>query len=135
VCVCVCVRVFPSLPLMNDSQTNNVIHAIDCLKSNEPKLPTLFLITRTRFFHQFFMDKAIAIAGSKTMKAMLEGNFRESEDNVIRFPDIAGPVLERVIQYLYYKDKHTRTLGRLPEFKIEPEAALELLVTANYLEC
>jgi transcription elongation factor B subunit 1 len=81
------------------------------------------------------MERTAAIKGSKTMQAMLEGNFRESEDNVIRFPDIHGPILEKVIQYLYYKERHRRSTGKIPEFEIEPEIALELLVASNYLDC
>ena len=38
-------------------------------------------------------------------------------------------------QYMYYKAEHANSTGRLPEFKIEPEIALELLVAANYLNC
>ena len=39
------------------------------------------------------------------------------------------------MQYMYYKAEHANSTGRLPEFKIEPEIALELLVAANYLNC
>ncbi len=83
------------------------------------------------------MERSIAIEGSETISAMLEGPgmFRESEDNMIRFPDIQGLVLEKVIQYLHYKRKHSRSTGQIPEFKIEPEIALELLVASNYLNC
>ena len=69
------------------------------------------------------------------MKAMLEGQFRESEDNRISFPDMSGMVLERVVQYLHYKVKYTKTTGVIPQFTIEPEIALELCVAANYLQC
>jgi transcription elongation factor B subunit 1 len=82
------------------------------------------------------MDKNVAIEGSQTMQAMLEGgNFRESENNIVRFPDISGSVLEKIIQYLYYKAKHKRTSGKLPEFEIEPEIALELMIASNFLNC
>jgi len=70
-----------------------------------------------------------------TMRAMLQGNFRESEKNEIRLPDIAGDILEKVIEYLKYKDKYKNAIGSLPEFPIEPETALELLLAANYLDC
>ena len=81
------------------------------------------------------MERDVAINGSTTMKAMLEGRFKESEDNRISFPDISGVVLEKVVQYLLYKVKYTKTTGRIPEFPIEPEIALELCVAANYLQC
>jgi len=84
---------------------------------------------------EFFLEKRVATAGSATMRAMLDGNFRESEDSVIRFPEISGRVLEKVIQYLYYKEQNSHSKNRIAEFPIEPEIALELLVAANYLAC
>jgi transcription elongation factor B subunit 1 len=63
------------------------------------------------------------------------GNFRESEKNEIRLPEIAGDILEKVIDYLRYKEKYRYATGQLPEFLIEPDQALELLLAANYLDC
>ena len=37
-------------------------------------------------------------------------------------------MLERVIQYFYYKVKYTNTTGDIPQFEIEPKYALELLM-------
>ena len=62
------------------------------------------------------------------------GEYQESQQNVIKFPEISAPVLEKVVQYFYYKLRYTGTTGHLPEFKIEPEFALELLMAANYLD-
>jgi transcription elongation factor B subunit 1 len=84
--------------------------------------------------HEFIVPRRIALV-SKTMRAMLEGNFREAEDSVIRFPDISGHVLEKVIQYLHYQVRYNNSTARIPEFKIEPELALELLVASNFLDC
>eukprot|EP00568_Trieres_chinensis_P009365 CAMPEP_0183294976 /NCGR_PEP_ID=MMETSP0160_2-20130417/3096_1 /TAXON_ID=2839 ORGANISM="Odontella Sinensis, Strain Grunow 1884" /NCGR_SAMPLE_ID=MMETSP0160_2 /ASSEMBLY_ACC=CAM_ASM_000250 /LENGTH=105 /DNA_ID=CAMNT_0025456371 /DNA_START=55 /DNA_END=372 /DNA_ORIENTATION=+ len=84
---------------------------------------------------EIFVERGVAIGGSETMKAMLEGQFMESEENVIRFPDIASHILEKVVQYLHYKAQNNDSPTRIPEFKIEPEIALELLVAANYLNC
>ena len=64
-----------------------------------------------------------------------KGNFRESEDNVMRFPEIEGLILEKVIKYLHYKQQHSKATGTIPEFVIEPEIALELLLAASYLQC
>lgn len=66
---------------------------------------------------------------------ILIGSFRESEDNVIRFPEIEGLILEKVVQFLHYKKQHLKSKGTIPEFPLEPEIALELLVAANYLQC
>ena len=66
------------------------------------------------------------------LRGMLESNFRESQDNTVRFPEISAPILEKVIEYMYYKDKHEKTSGKIPQFDIEPEMALELMLAANY---
>lgn len=46
---------------------------------------------------------------------------------------LLAPVWQTV-QYFYYKLRYTNHQGTLPEFKIEPEHALELLMAANYLD-
>lgn len=66
---------------------------------------------------------------------MLDGGFREAEEGVIRLPDISSSVLEKLIKYLHYKFENSKSIGPIPEFEIEPEIALELLVAANYLNC
>eukprot|EP00429_Kryptoperidinium_foliaceum_P002879 CAMPEP_0176009062 /NCGR_PEP_ID=MMETSP0120_2-20121206/4060_1 /TAXON_ID=160619 /ORGANISM="Kryptoperidinium foliaceum, Strain CCMP 1326" /LENGTH=103 /DNA_ID=CAMNT_0017341853 /DNA_START=118 /DNA_END=429 /DNA_ORIENTATION=+ len=85
--------------------------------------------------HEFFLDKEIAMASSTTIRTMLEGQFREAQDNIIRFPDIAGYILERVVRYLHYKAQYSNSTARIPEFLVEPEIALELLIAAKYLDC
>lgn len=34
--------------------------------------------------HEFFLDKEIATMGSETIRTMLDGGFREAQENVIR---------------------------------------------------
>ena len=51
--------------------------------------------------HEFLVDRKCACV-SKTIEAMLAGNFAESKGE-IRFPEITTNILEKVIQYLYYK--------------------------------
>lgn len=62
------------------------------------------------------------------------GEFIEAQQSEIKFPDISSKVLEKVVQYFYYKLKYTNHQGPLPEFKIEPDEALEVLMAANYLD-
>ena len=54
---------------------------------------------------EFYIDRRVAISASKTIRTMLEGQFREAKDNVITFPEISNYILERVLQYLYYNAK------------------------------
>lgn len=83
--------------------------------------------------HEFFVDRRCAMV-SGTIKAMLSGQFAESRGE-ISFPEIPAIVLEKLIQYLYYKVRYTNSSQRIPEFVIEPEIALELLLASGYLDC
>ena len=64
----------------------------------------------------------------------MTGNFSEAQQGEIKFPEMSARVLEKVVQYFYYKLRYTNHSGPLPEFKIEPEFALELLMAANFLD-
>lgn len=83
---------------------------------------------------EIFLSRRIALQ-VETLRVMLEGNFRESEEGVIRFPDISTSALEKVVQYLHYKDRYSNSSMRIPEFPINPEESLELLVAASFLNC
>lgn len=83
--------------------------------------------------HEFFVDRRCAMV-SGTIKEMLSGQFAESRGE-INFPDIPGIILEKLIKYLYYKVRYSASSQRPPDFVIEPEMAVELLIAAGYLDC
>ena len=105
------------------------------MDDDAPKYVKLVSATGT----EVYCERSVAVSASATMAAMLTSEssmrMREAEENVVRLPDISGPILEKVVQYMHYKTEHADSVGRLPEFAIEPEIALELLVAANYLNC
>jgi elongin-C len=45
----------------------------------------------------------------------------------------SGVILEKVVEYLYYNQKHTNSTN-VPDMDIPPELCLELLYAADYLE-
>lgn len=73
--------------------------------SEESKDASTFVKLVSAEGHEFFVDRNVAISASKTIRTMLEGQFREAQDNVIHFPEISNYILERVLQYLYYQSK------------------------------
>mmetsp|Transcript_23493 Transcript_23493/g.58814 ORF Transcript_23493/g.58814 Transcript_23493/m.58814 type:complete len:104 (-) Transcript_23493:9-320(-) len=85
--------------------------------------------------HEFVVEKKIAMV-SGTIKSMLSGpgHFTETQLGVINFKEISTPILEKVIQYFHYKMKHSNSTQEIPDFPIEPEIALELLMAANFLD-
>ena len=99
----------------------------------KPELDTVKLISRDG--HEFVIDRKAAVV-SGTIKAMLSGpgTFAEQTLGEIKFREITTPILEKVIQYFYYKLKYTNGHTEIPEFPIEPDIALELLMAANFLD-
>lgn len=83
--------------------------------------------------HEFFLHKHVAMVAG-TIKIMLSGQFAESRGE-IRFPEIPGIILERVIQYLHYKVRYANSAQRVPNFNIDLDMALEMLMASNYLDC
>ena len=82
------------------------------------------------------LDRRAAML-SGTIRSMLSGpgNFTERQQGEIKFPELSARVLEKTVQYFYYKLRYTNHVGPLPEFNIEPDLALELLMAANFLDC
>ncbi|RKO96081.1 hypothetical protein CXG81DRAFT_4775, partial [Caulochytrium protostelioides] len=89
----------------------------------------------------FVLSRQAALA-SDTIKNMLSnpGHFTEALQNEIVFRDIKAVILQKVCQYLYYKVKYSQqamsasaSATATPDFPIEPEIALELLMAADFL--
>ena len=57
----------------------------------------------------------------------------EAARGEVSLPEISREALERCIAFMEYKRAHAGARGAIPHFDIPPEAALELLVAANYL--
>lgn len=83
--------------------------------------------------HEFIVERRVAMV-SGTIKSILSGQFAESRGE-LSFPEIPGIILEKAIQYMHYKIRYTNSVSRIPEFPVEPEIALELLIASGYLDC
>eukprot|EP01088_Endostelium_zonatum_P007317 TRINITY_DN19545_c0_g1_i1.p1 TRINITY_DN19545_c0_g1~~TRINITY_DN19545_c0_g1_i1.p1 ORF type:complete len:102 (-),score=21.48 TRINITY_DN19545_c0_g1_i1:213-518(-) len=85
--------------------------------------------------HEFIIDRKAAMV-SGTIRSMLSGPgaFEEQALGEINFREISTNILEKVIQYFYYKLRYTHSTTEIPEFAIEPEVALELLMASNFLD-
>ena len=114
-------------------QVQNVIRAAAATARAQGSMDPVKLIASDG--SEIIIDRKAAIV-SGTIKSMLQGpgDFVEGQHGEIKFPEINAKVLEKTVQYFYYKLKNTNNPGPLPEFKIEPEHALELLMAANYLD-
>eukprot|EP00386_Alphamonas_edax_P011146 GDKI01035455.1.p2 GENE.GDKI01035455.1~~GDKI01035455.1.p2 ORF type:complete len:115 (-),score=36.62 GDKI01035455.1:194-538(-) len=82
--------------------------------------------------HEFLVDKPIAMQ-CETIRVMCESGFQEGKTQEIPFPTITGKVLEKVVEYLYWRYKHTDSRTDPPDLPIDDDIVLELLLVANYL--
>jgi elongin-C len=58
--------------------------------------------------------------------------FSEAQSGICKLDTISGIVLEKVVEYLYYNEKHKNSEG-VPDMDIPSELCLELLMAADYL--
>mmetsp|Transcript_97998 Transcript_97998/g.227259 ORF Transcript_97998/g.227259 Transcript_97998/m.227259 type:complete len:108 (-) Transcript_97998:86-409(-) len=83
--------------------------------------------------HQFYLDSRIAFECETFRKMVEQDHFKEGQTKVIHLPTITGKVLEKVIEYLYYKYKYTDSKAAIPEFPIDDDMVLDLLSVSHYL--
>lgn len=64
------------------------------------------------------------------IKTTLSSDFAETVSSRIELPDQRAEIVEKVAEYLVYKDRYKETKGEIPDFKdrIKPEIALEMCV-------
>ncbi|GAA5917483.1 hypothetical protein JCM8208_004451 [Rhodotorula glutinis] len=86
--------------------------------------------------HRFILPRSAAL-GSDFLSNTLSADFLESATGVVRLPEMRAEVVEKVCEYLVYKERYKATKGEIPDFKerVKPEIALELLMASDYLEC
>jgi transcription elongation factor B subunit 1 len=67
---------------------------------------------------------------------MLSGTWAENSGPIptIQFESINSCILEKIIQYFYYKSKYDGTNPPLPPFKLDNENIVQLLLAANFLD-
>jgi len=66
----------------------------------------------------------------------IPGRWKETQSPLptIVFESIDTPVLERVIQYFYYKHKYDHSETFPPKFQLDTDSLVALLLAANYLD-
>jgi elongin-C len=62
-----------------------------------------------------------------------KGNFSEAKTGVCHLVNLNGVVLQKVVEYLYYNERH-RDVKSVPDMEIPSELCLELVMAADYLD-
>ncbi|KAL0488586.1 transcription elongation factor B polypeptide 1 [Acrasis kona] len=76
---------------------------------------------------EFIVDRRCVIP-AKALKKQLE-----SEETTIDL-GFSAEIVEKLVQYLYYKMRYDHDPDNRPQFHIEPSIALNLMVAAHYLQ-
>ncbi|GAA6009776.1 hypothetical protein JCM10207_004191 [Rhodosporidiobolus poonsookiae] len=86
--------------------------------------------------HRYILPRCAAL-GSGFIKDTLSTDFAEAQTGVISLPEQRAEIVEKVAEYLLYKEKYSNTKGEVPDFKdrVKPEIALELLMASDFLDC
>ena len=63
------------------------------------------------------------------------GQFAENETNEVNFKEIPSHALQKVCMFFVYKERYNNSSAEIPDFTIEPEMALEVLMASNFLDC
>ncbi|XP_021737502.1 elongin-C-like isoform X4 [Chenopodium quinoa] len=74
------------------------------------KEETVKLISSEGF--EFVIDRKAAMV-SQFLRNLLTspGNFAETENGIVRFPDISTTILEKICQYFYWSRQYARTVS------------------------
>ncbi|EXJ94229.1 transcription elongation factor B, polypeptide 1 [Capronia coronata CBS 617.96] len=93
--------------------------------------PFVTLVSSDGF--EFHVRRSAACV-SATIRRMLDmqNNFSEAQTGICHLENISGIVLEKVVEYFYYNEKHRNSEG-VPDMDFPSELCLELLMAADYL--
>jgi elongin-C len=108
---------------------------LDDIEVEDPRKNLVKLVSKDG--HEFLCDKS-AVMASGTIRAMLMGpGVWKEETNAVPtlvLESINTPILEKVIQYFYWKRNYDHTALPLPEFPIDVNTIVPLLTAASFLD-
>jgi transcription elongation factor B subunit 1 len=87
-----------------------------------PKTEYIQLVSKEG--HRFYVDKAVAIEVSQTIRSAWSVGLKEKNSGVMNLPSIPTAVLEKVIQYMYYKVRYTNSTQPIPVSRPAPYGCL-----------
>ncbi|GAA5846168.1 hypothetical protein JCM3766R1_005656 [Sporobolomyces carnicolor] len=85
---------------------------------------------------RFVLPRSAAL-GSGLVQDALTSDFAEASSNTVSLPEQRPEIVEKVAEYLMYKERYSHSKENVPDFKdrVKPETALELLMISDYMNC
>ena len=102
---------------------------------NEP-MPDLELITLiSSDDRKFHLQKKIAYVSGFLSNILQSGtDFKDTKNNEIKFTNIRGKVLDRVIDFMHYNYLYKDYPKEPPHFEISDDILIELLIASDFLQ-
>ncbi|ORY88239.1 POZ domain-containing protein [Leucosporidium creatinivorum] len=89
--------------------------------------------------HRFVLPRAAALGSVLISDSLTSGmgGFAEAQKGIINLEEQRAEVVEKVAEYLMFKERYTNSKDEIPEFKdrVKPEIALELLMASDFMQC
>lgn len=113
------------------SADGSSLHLLE--RRQAPTAPAAPELTREHTGHRFILPRTAAL-GSEFVKNTLSADFLEAQTGVIHLPEQRAEIVEKVAEYLMYKERWRETKGEIPDFKerVPPEIALELCACRSF---
>ncbi|GAA5968998.1 hypothetical protein JCM3765_002278 [Sporobolomyces pararoseus] len=85
---------------------------------------------------RFVLPRSAAL-GSGLIQDALTSGFSEASTHKLELPEQRPEIVEKVAEYLMYKERYSHSKENVPDFKdrVKPETALELLMVSDYMNC
>ncbi|GFV00687.1 elongin-C [Trichonephila clavipes] len=87
--------------------------------------------------HEFFIKREYIITANAVPHMLAVPDLENSPDdeNILHLKDISSLVIQKMCQYFAYKAQYFGGPPEIPNFDVDLEIALELLMAANFLDC
>ncbi|GFS57651.1 elongin-C, partial [Trichonephila inaurata madagascariensis] len=87
--------------------------------------------------HEFFIKREHVITAHAVphLLAVPELENDPDNENILELKDLSSLVIQKVCQYFAYKAQYFDGPPEIPNFDVDLEIALELLMAANFLDC
>ncbi|GFT12508.1 elongin-C [Nephila pilipes] len=90
--------------------------------------------------HNFYMKRQYIVT-SKAIQKMLDipplasDQDKPVEENEVKIGDYSSLIIQKICQYFAYKARYFEGPIEIPNFDIDLDIALQLLLAANFLDC
>ncbi|KAI0980848.1 hypothetical protein GJ496_000189 [Pomphorhynchus laevis] len=86
--------------------------------------------------HEFFIGRNQALSASTTLKNMFAGlDILEGDKNEVTLKEFSSYILYHLCRYFTYRSHYADSMSEIPNFNIDPNVMVELLIASDFMDC